>query len=208
MIKLFLVFSFLLLQSYGEVAPKSYKNVRLDFRGMATRFPYYNLRVFPAPHKQGYDDSSSSSFKKYRVKSSMLEKLYQRDLRNYYPDRVYPFDSFQYYSWQPKLGSLHILSIMDLIEDKYGSSIDCLIYDSTGKKINEFALSSATGDGGYYIDTSGYFINDSTYKRICYYSDPTTDTTKYQFVTILRSGELRKTKPKLVSYHHSSLWGQ
>ena len=123
--KIFLISILLLLQSYGE-APKSYKNVRLDFKGLATHFPYYNVRAFP---NKGHLDFNfgTDSCKKYRVPSSMLAKLYQRDFEYGMIISEYPCDSFHYYSWQPKLGNLHILTIHSLIEEEYDTKINCLI---------------------------------------------------------------------------------
>ena len=204
-----LLLAFLLFQSYGEVAPKNYKNVRLDFRGMATRFPYYNLRAFP--HKGFFDDTRDTlSCKKYRVKNSMVDKLYQRDFEQGNLSNLIgnPFDSLHYYSWQPMLGRLHILTIHNGIEGEYQTKIDCLIYDSTGRKTSEFTLAGGGGDGGYDWSSSGYFANDSTYKFTYNNTYQVCDTTRSQIITILKDGKLRKTKPKLVSYHHSELWGR
>ena len=90
--------------------------------------------------------------------------IYQDSLRNYQGDYEQSIDLEFYYSIQNRKSDFNEITILWQKEGEYCDGITYLIFDNKGKIIDRFPVAGSCGDGGYYDEKYGEFLNDSIYK--------------------------------------------
>lgn len=92
-----------------------------------------------------------------------------------------------FYSKQKSKRGLIEFTILTQREGEYCDRILYNIYDINGKLISSFRVAGSCGDGGYYENASGIFLNDSTYELISEDNYKTEDIEKPNIITYTKT---------------------
>ncbi|TKB99130.1 hypothetical protein [Pedobacter cryophilus] len=136
-----------------------------------------------------------------RLDSLEFFQVYQDTSERYLAQSDRSIDLDFYYSKQKSKRNLIERTFLQQRESEYCDRILYHLYDLNGKLINKFIVASHCGDGGYYENSEGKFINDSTYVLLTEDNYKTEDTVKQNTITytktttiIKRNGEINQNK--------------
>ncbi len=100
----------------------------------------------------------------HKLTESEFFSVYQDTSINYQGVSDQSIDLDFFYSIQNRNSELKEVTILWQREGEYCEGITYYIFDKKGKIIDRFPVAGSCGDGGYYDEKYGEFLNDSVYK--------------------------------------------
>ncbi len=155
----------------------------LDLESIKSKFKYHDLKEFSI---------DTISWEKrpdyYQVLDTIsYYQIYQDTSKQYSGPSTEDLDQEYYYSIQNSSRGLIELTTLSQMEGEYCDLIYYNIYGSNGKLKTSFPVARRCGDGGYYDEASGKFLNDSIYELLSMDNYKTEDVDAPNILTYSRT---------------------
>ena len=158
-------------------------SVLLDFSSIKNKFMYKDLSEFSIDTIPW--DRRPSFY--HTLDTIEYYKIYQDTSKQYLGLGGGNLDIEYFYSIQKSPRGFIELTILSQMEGEYCDILWYKIYDRTGKLMSSFPVARGCGDGGYFENASGKFLNDSTYDLISVDNYQTVDIEQPNIITHSRT---------------------
>lgn len=155
---------------------------RIDFSSIEDKFKYSNLIEFSMDTLQWSERRNFYT----KLDSTEFIQVYQDSSQQYLGGYSESIDLDFFYSKQQSKRGLVEFTILTQREGSYCEYILYYIYKN-GKLISSFKVAGSCGDGGYYEDANGKFLNDSTYELLSEDNYQTEDIDKPTIINYSRA---------------------
>ena len=151
-------------------------------------FEYEKLALkFKYNHRSSFEMDSIS----WNERSNHFNRLTQQEFYSIHqdPNKEYlgshplSVDQEYYYSIQDRNSKFNEVTVLWQLESEYCQGITYFIFSKKGKLIDKFPVAGSCGDGGFFDEKKGRFLNDSTYQLIVIDNYKTPDITDPTILT-------------------------
>jgi hypothetical protein len=159
--------------------PDNVNDYTFELEKIAPKFKYSNRSSFEMDSISWNERSSHYN----RLTQQDFYSIHQDPNKEYLGTHPLSVDQEYYYSIQKRNSKFHEITVLWQLENEYCQGITYFIFSKKGKLIDQFPVAGSCGDGGFFDEKKGRFINDSTYQLIVIDNYKTPDITEPTILT-------------------------